>query len=324
MLRSQKTDRLTLTVAFSVLMISVTGNLPAQTLIPLQATLTNSSAKPRANEQLVLWQKSSGKGVAVFVDTLPSVGGQKNLRVEVSGASFRSYSIREASMEPLVLFQDRIVFVRFLNNAPKLHWLDLSNGQEKEFALSFAPISLSASSDAVVAIGYDAANRMHLAMIDAEAKVRSYPFLTTPQRELRSTLFSLNGEGEPILVDCTNATFSTLTIQNGTIQESSPIPLSGPELDDSRRRSPQTGRLRSRLVLGHVAGSQMFLLGPYREREGYRLVAVDGQGKQTGSFRLQISGAGNFVLTPNPLSSDSEHLMLAAMDGTIRQYQRPE
>jgi hypothetical protein len=68
----------------------------------------------------------------------------------------------------------------------------------------------------------------------------------------------------------------------------------------------------------------MFLLGPYREREGYRLVAVDGQGKQTGSFRLQISGAGNFVLTPNPLSSDSEHLMLAAMDGTIRQYQRPE
>ncbi|MDX2269783.1 MAG: hypothetical protein NW208_16905, partial [Bryobacter sp.] len=203
-----------------------------------------------------------------------------------------------------------------------VNWL-ITNGTEQEFGLNFSPESISANANGLSAIGRDSSGRVYLALIDADAKVRTLPFANPPKFKLRSALFSSNAKGEPILIDGANASFTTLIVDQDQVRESSPVSLTGPEFEYSRQRSQQvSGRLRMKIVLGHVSGSMNFLIGPYKTKEGYRLVQVDDEGQQINSYRLLTSGDGDPNLSPNPLFTNSTHFMLTAMDGTVRQYRR--
>ncbi len=139
---------------------------------------------------------------------------------------------------------------------------------------------------------------------------------------------------ELLLIEPGTFRVTPMSIGSKTLSPGSPLTLTGPEVDDSKRRytgGDLPANSRPRYLLGYFPGrngTHFFFLGPNKSADGMRLVEFGRDGAQVRSFRLHAEAASAYssVFTRRPLllSVSEVSFDIVGQDGIVRSYRRPQ
>lgn len=224
------------------------------------------------------------------------------------------------------LFAGQLIYPKFAEGRAEPWCLDLESGRERKLSVSLNPVLIATSSDKVAILGLTPDGTPSFAAGDSGLNFNAPRPVPALSKEgiIGGSLIWL-GPSRLALVDLHAAAYSILSPESGDVL--SAVTLRGSEIDLSRTvlQRNQAGVLKGSIVrsyMGSKGSGDLFLLGPFKRAEGYRLAAFDANGNQQSSYVLTTDGAFA-AFADQTAAYDDTLLEVVAMDGTRRLFRRP-
>ncbi|MCC6589283.1 MAG: hypothetical protein IT168_21475 [Bryobacterales bacterium] len=217
------------------------------------------------------------------------------------------------------------------NRRGRAHLLNVMNGKRHNVSLPGVPVSAAISSDRLVV----------LSMRDSKSVLSSFDVdsgalqgETTCSAEPFFSTVSFGAPDRFLLIAWSEPSVAELTFANGSLAVGPSVRLRGDEVERSlasaHKQSSFTGSGygREKIVLAHTTarnGNDLFFLGPFSRKEGFRLVEYGRDGRQVASHRLKEENLppGKARIAQSLIATNLDSLDILRPDGVVISFSRP-
>ncbi|MBI5086864.1 MAG: hypothetical protein HZB13_19990, partial [Acidobacteria bacterium] len=222
---------------------------------------------------------SSGEEVSVILAQSGGAGNRVRVLVTAGDKAVGEHTINEVLPLTFALVQTKLVYLKQPNPAASSQvtgaWaLDLSTGASAPVPLPCTPLLLASDGGRLAMAGPDPMGTMMLSVVDAAFKqVATTSIPDVSRGELLRSFLSYAAGNTILFVNPSNASYTRFDIGNA-LKRGPRVQLSGSEITLSKQKQPAGQTLRSIVILAHLtarSGKDLFLLGPYKPSEGFRL-----------------------------------------------------
>lgn len=304
-------------------------SLSAQSRIQADRAERRVIVNRTAGERLMLFDISpGGREVAAVAVRLSSAGPGSEVRV--------TWAAQEAMLSGVTgamhLFGERLVFSKFTGNGATPWVLDLETGQQKPTGIALNPILFGSTRDRLAIVGLGEGGVVQLGILDSSLRPGPLHSLTAFSRSALAgaALAWMNG-GQLAFIDTAEGTHTFIDPTTGN--PGARVVLTGAEIDLVKTKAQTSAGkgFKSIIIRAHVrskskAGNDLFLLGPYKASEGYKLVEFTSSGAQTASYSLDTSAnaeGGTASFLPGTVAATENTIEVVSADGTQRSYRTP-
>jgi hypothetical protein len=323
-----------LRMAMAAMTLLTAHQASAQTVLAPTVQVPTGAALPGPGQHVLLFAPQPDGGSVTVIQEEPSLILGNPIRVVVSGSgNTKSYSIANALPHTIGILKSQVLYLRKSNSGVEHRVLNIETGRESALNLELTPQIVASQQGKVLMLG-KVGNIVTFGLLDSDLKIGLYPSPALAAVALNRCILSFASSNQALLVDRTDASYWPIEL-GSTVTVGARVQLSGSEIDLSRQKAEVSKQqvktvttFRPHMILAHLKarnGNDLFFLGPYNGRDGFRVAEFNRQGQQTQTYRLTAPGvsSGALTLRESAVAATSARIEVVSLDGTQRSYERP-